>query len=138
MNADFLDAHDRHRNDADLLFNSKRWANADHLYGMSAECGLKRIMQAFGMAVSSPSGIPTARDDRVHADGIWARFESYRTGHRYGAGYDLPVPSPFDNWKAEQRYAHQVNFDQARASAHQAAADLIRGLVKQAQLDGLI
>ena len=138
MNADFFDAHDRHRQDADLLFANQRWSNADHLYGMAAERGLKRIMQAFGMAVSSTSGSPTVRDDRVHVDGIWSRFESYRSGHHCGAGYVLPLPSPFDDWKAEQRYAHQVNFDQARAQAHQAGANLIFGLVKQAQLDGLI
>ena len=31
MKADFLDAHNRHWKDAELLFNAKRWANADHL-----------------------------------------------------------------------------------------------------------
>ena len=95
-------------------------------------------MQAFGMLVSPTSGSPTAKDDRVHADGIWTRFESYRSGHHQGASYVLPLPSPFDNWKAEQRYAHQANFDLARAQAHQAGAKLISELVKQAQLDGLI
>jgi hypothetical protein len=138
MNSDFYNAHDRHREDADLLYAEARWANADHLYGMAAECGLKRIMQAFGMPLTSPSGNPAVREDRVHADGIWARFESYRSGHYQGAGYVLPFPSPFDNWKAEQRYAHQANFDLVRAQAHQAGANLVFGLVKQAQLDGLI
>ena len=38
--ADFGDAHSRHREDAELLFREQRWANADHLYGLSAECGL--------------------------------------------------------------------------------------------------
>ena len=87
MNADFFNAHDRHRQDANLLFSRHRWANADHLYGMAAECGLKQIMQAFGMAVDTLTGSPAERKDRVHADGIWARFESYRSGHYQGAGY---------------------------------------------------
>jgi hypothetical protein len=49
MQADFLDAHERHWQDAELLLTNQRLANADHLYGMSAECGLKRLMLAFGM-----------------------------------------------------------------------------------------
>lgn len=60
MNPDFLDAHDRHWNDAEYLFAALRWANADHLYGLSAECGLKRLMIAFGMPVTT-SGNPQRR-----------------------------------------------------------------------------
>ena len=39
----------RHWEDAELLFSEKRLANADHLYGFSAECGLKAVMEALGM-----------------------------------------------------------------------------------------
>lgn len=49
MVTDFMDAHHRHWEDAELLFNASRWANADHHYGMVAECGLKRLMIVFGM-----------------------------------------------------------------------------------------
>ena len=41
--ADFSNAHNRHWQDAELLFCDRRWANADHLYGFSAECGLKAV-----------------------------------------------------------------------------------------------
>jgi hypothetical protein len=67
MNIDFLDAYLRHWEDAEALFGSERWANADHLYGLAAECGLKRLMIAFGMPVTT-SGDPQHRNDRVHAD----------------------------------------------------------------------
>ena len=49
--ADFRDAHLRHWQDAELLFEHQRWANADQLYGLSAECGLKAVMRALGMPV---------------------------------------------------------------------------------------
>lgn len=42
--SDFFNAHQRHWKDAELLYKEKRWANADHLYGLSAECGLKAVM----------------------------------------------------------------------------------------------
>lgn len=47
MNTDYLDAHERHWDDAELLKATARHANADHLYGMSAECGLKCLMIKF-------------------------------------------------------------------------------------------
>lgn len=137
MQADFLDAHVRHWDDAERLLDTQRWANADHLYGMAAECGLKRLMMAFGMAPEPATGSPKLRDDRDHANGIWARFESYRCGHHRGAGYALPSSNPFQDWKVSQRYAHQSNFNRPRAQSHREGAQRVRELVKKAQTEGL-
>lgn len=138
MQADFLDAHERHWEDAEQLFKAGRWANADHLYGMAAECGLKRMMLAFGMPFDRPNNRPGRRSDRVHADGIWARYESYRCGHHQGASYALPSPNPFADWEVSQRYAHRSNFDQARVQAHQSGAHAVHELVKKARKEGLL
>lgn len=137
MNADFLDAHHRHWQDAEQLFQSKRWANSDHLFGMAAECGLKCLMLAFGMPFDTVKDRPANEADRKHADGIWARFESYRSGHAQGAGYML-LADPFADWHVAQRYAHQSKFDQARANGHRVGADVVNQLVRQAQREGLI
>ena len=48
LTEDFLDAMDRHWRDAELLRSSERLANADHLYGLSAECGLKALLEQDG------------------------------------------------------------------------------------------
>lgn len=138
MQADFLDAHGRHWDDAERLFQDRRWANADHLFGMAAECGLKRLMLAFGMLYDTARDRPSQRADRQHANDIWARFESYRCGHHQGAGYALTTPNPFVDWDVAQRYAHQSNFGQARAQAHQAGANLVRNLIQKAKREGLI
>ena len=55
--ADYTDAHRRHWSDAQLLFRHARWANADQLYGFSAECGLRAVMRALGMPVET-TGMP--------------------------------------------------------------------------------
>lgn len=55
--ADFFDAHERHWGDGEILFNAQRWANADHLYGLSAECGMKAVMVGLGMPTDK-QGIP--------------------------------------------------------------------------------
>lgn len=53
MQVDFLDAHFRHWEDVEQLFQQHRLANADHLYGLAAECGLKRLMMVFGMLLNA-------------------------------------------------------------------------------------
>lgn len=137
MNADFLDAHHRHWQDAEFLSDNNRLANADHLYGMSAECGLKHLMLGFGM-VTRPNGVPAELDDRVHADKTWDRFESYRTGHVDGAAYALPNGNPFADWDVSQRYAHRSAFDSARLQAHREGAGIVCNLVAAAVQRGLI
>ncbi len=138
MQSDFLDAHERHWEDAERLFQASRWANADHLYGFAAECGLKRLMLAFGMPFDTAKDRPAKESDRKHADGIWARFEAYRCGHHRGPGYVLPASNPFGDWNVSQRYAHQSQFDQARAQGHQSGAASVRELVKKARREGLL
>jgi hypothetical protein len=139
MNADFLDALRRHLRDADYLFSASHLANADHLYGMAAECGLKRLMRAFGMKLRPADGAPEKREDREHADKVFARYETYRSGPVQGVQYGLPFSTnPFNDWKAEQRYAQEQCFDHARVEPHQTAAYTIHALVKKAEMAGLI
>ena len=138
MQADFLDAHHRHWNDAECFFAMQRWANADHLYGMAAECGLKWLMLAFGMPFDSAKDRPTHQSDQVHANGVWARYESYCCSHHLGVTYVLPQVNPFNDWNISQRYAHQSQFDVARTTPHQTGANQVRQLIKKAELEGLI
>ncbi|WGJ88609.1 hypothetical protein QEP15_14630 [Achromobacter mucicolens] len=138
MQADFLNAHERHWDDAEHLLRERRWANADHLYGLAAECGLKHLLRALGMPYDAAKDRPALRVDQVHAEGIWARFESYRNGHAQGAGYVLPADNPFANWDVSDRYAHRSNFDEIRAQVHQAGAMVVCELIKKAQREGLL
>lgn len=138
MQADFLDAHERHWNDAEHLLQAQRWANADHLYGMAAECGLKRLMLAFNMPYDPTQDRPANQQDRVHADGAWSRLQTYSSGHVQGTGYVLAANNPFGNWHVSDRYAHQSNFNQAYVQAHQMGAQTVCNLIAQARRDGLI
>lgn len=138
MQSDFLDASERHWQDAEQLFQSQRWANADHLFGIAAECGLKKLMLKFGMPFDDNRNKPQARADSVHADGIWTRYESYRSGSHQGTAYGLELADPFQDWNASQRYANQACFNQARVDPHRKGAERVRQLLRDAELDGLI
>jgi len=138
LQADFLDAHERHLDDAERLFQAGRFANADHLYGMASECGLKRLMMEFGMAVDPATGDPVDQKNRRHVNEIWMRFESYRNNRHHGAGYPLPSSNPFNDWNVKQRYAHHASFDAARVDPHRIGAQVVRDLIRKAQREGLI
>jgi len=138
MTSDFLNAHHRHLRDADYLFSALHLANADHLYGMAAECGLKRLMIAFGMKLRRADGAPEGREDREHADKVWVRYETYQSGHVQGLQYGLPSSTPFGDWNASQRYAQEQCFDHLRVEQHRAAAHIVRDLVKNAERAGLV
>lgn len=138
MHADFLDAHHRHLRDADFLLSVSRLANADHLYGMAAECGLKRLMVAFGMEIRAADGAPVKYEDKQHVDKLWVRYEAYRSGHVNGVQCGLSSSTPFDDWSVSQRYAPEHGFDHSRVTAHHTGAYVVHALVKHAERVGLL
>ena len=138
MDTDFLDAHHRHLRDADSLFSASRLANADHLYGIATECGLKRLMIVFGMKIRAIDDAPEAREDRDHVDKVWKRYETYRSGHVQGVQYGLPSSFPYDDWKVSQRYEQMERFYYARVEPHHTAAHAVHSLIKKAETAGLI
>lgn len=134
--ADFADAHRRHWEDAELLFAHDRWANADQLYGYSAECGLKLVMASIGMVVG-PKGVPEHRY-RVHVQDLWPQFIAFaerREGARYLAL--MPPDEPFADWSPHDRYAHRKHCDRSNASRHRKAAEKVRGLADLATENSL-
>ena len=138
MQSDFLDAHERHWEDAEMLHGNARLANADHLYGMSAECGLKRLMLAFDMPFDNGQDMPRNSQDKVHINKVWQRYDVYRSGHHRGAQYSLSSSNPFNDWDVNQRYTHRSNFDAARVQKHRRGAEEVHKMVKKARLEGLI
>ncbi|HRE88276.1 MAG TPA: SAM-dependent methyltransferase [Myxococcota bacterium] len=130
---DFLDSHQRHLTDAEHLYALQRYANADHLYGLSAECGLKRLMQAFGMPLDS-DGLPPG-PDKKHINKLWPRYEAYRSGMVPGTRFGL-AQDPFTDWQIEQRYEHQGRFTTAVVDPHRQGAADIATLIRDARAAG--
>lgn len=137
MPVDFYDAAQRHWEDAGYLLTDARLANADHLFGLSAECALKAIMLALGMTVR-PDGAPADRQHRVHINRLWNEFVSF-ANTRSGAHYASPlsgVPNPFMNWDVNQRYNHRGDLTPGVAEGHHQAARTVKQVLDQAVLNG--
>ena len=124
--ADFRDAHLRHWQDAELLKQAGRWANADQLYGYSAECGLKAVMVANGMPVDA-AGSPTERRHKQHIQNLWGAFRSFvHDRHTASLLHHLPEQNPFARWSHSDRYAASGHFTAATVSPHREAAQQVR------------
>ncbi|MFW5640671.1 MAG: SAM-dependent methyltransferase [Thermodesulfobacteriota bacterium] len=137
MPVDFRDAAERHWEDAEYLMADTRTANADHLYGLSAECALKAVMLALGMALR-PDGAPDDRRHRVHINQLWNEFESFADS-RNGACYAsklADVPNPFMDWDVNQRYDQRTGITPAVAETHKQGARTTRQILDSAVLNG--
>lgn len=125
---DYRDAHYRHWEDAELLLQEGRLANADHLYGLSAECGLKFLLvRARGHLV---------RQERIHIDDLWPHFRLLSNLRRLPLP-GLPQQNPFADWRAQQRYAHRSNFNPNFVDNHRQGALFVRKLVSAALQGGI-
>ena len=133
--ADFADAHRRHWDDAEVLFQHARWANADQLYGFSAECGLKTVMRSLGMPVNQ-HGVPE-KQYRKHVQEVWPIFQTFVAGHG-GQWYlkQLPTGNPFHTWSHHDRYASTVHFSEQSTVPHQHAAKVVFLMLQRAIQDG--
>lgn len=131
---DFADAHRRHWEDAELLFGHGRLGNADQLYGFSAECGLKAVMVALGMALD-PSGRPPRKYAR-HVHDLWPLFGKFASGHGGGRyAKQLAGQNPFADWSHHDRYARKGYAGSGELSKHRAGARQVRQMVQMASLD---
>ncbi|GAA5261788.1 hypothetical protein [Methanocalculus sp. MC3] len=136
---DYYDAAKRHFDDATYLFNIKRCANSDHLYGLSSECALKSIMLALGMGLT-PSGSPQKKKHRTHINQLWSEFISFantRNGSNYTRTMSLST-NPFDKWDVADRYKHRREISNKVVGIHQKGAEDVMRILEQAQLDGII
>ncbi|GBE50099.1 hypothetical protein BMS3Bbin13_01024 [bacterium BMS3Bbin13] len=137
MKTDFMDAATRHWEDAELLSNTLRWANADHLYGVAAECALKAVMVMLGMETKPDDGSPIESRHKKHINRIWEEFLTFAAGRNEGrySGM-LPVGTPFADWDAAQRYAARREFSKDRVTLHRDAARAVRRILADARVDG--
>jgi hypothetical protein len=138
MPSDFKDAAERHRIDAEILLDEGHLANADHLFGMGAECSLKAVMVGLGMDTHH-DGTPKDKAHKVHVNVLWAAFQSFAQG-RTAARYLEPIGigSPFSDWDVHQRYARRDRFVAETVTSHKKAALRCERALRQAQIDGIL
>uniref|UniRef100_A0A7C4RRM4 SAM-dependent methyltransferase n=1 Tax=Desulfatirhabdium butyrativorans TaxID=340467 RepID=A0A7C4RRM4_9BACT len=139
MPTDFRDAAVRHFEDAEYLDVGDRMANADHLFGLSAECALKAVMQGLGM-VLRPDGAPDQKQHRVHINRLWGEFITFsqlRSGAKYASCID-PMNNPFSDWDVSQRYCNRNDITSVMLTRHKKGSEQTKQVLDMAILDGVV
>ena len=133
---DYYDAAQRHIDDANHLLAITRLPNADHLFGVSAECALKAIMLSLGMPMTG--GRPQNKK-HGHINVLWDEFISFANG-RSGAKYAtaLGTANPFATWDVSQRYENTSTISVAAVTNHKASAEMAFSCLVLAVVDGVV
>lgn len=131
----FHGAARRHYADADLLGTNRRDANAGHLYGFVAECGLKALLVAGGLRTEPDGDItrnPKGTDFRWHVDTLVTQinmvhsFLDGRTMSDYLA--HIPDITNFCDWSTAHRYYAETHIPSSLENWHIAASQVMKML----------
>jgi hypothetical protein len=127
MKFDFAAAARRHWVDAELLRGNERLGNADQLYGLAAECALKRLAIGQGWAKTTTDGDldkhATPKGIRTHVNLLWPEFQARQAGRASQAGTLPAGDNPFFDWEMAQRYRADAELpDATRVKQHRDAA----------------
>ncbi|NVJ09994.1 hypothetical protein HUW63_32820 [Myxococcus sp. AM001] len=139
MPVNFQQACRRHFDDAEGLEKSERHQNADHLYGLSAECALKTILVG-NKNIPNPNSVQ--RPFREHIDKLWAEYDSALQGIEGGRYvHRLGAKNPFATWRASDRYEGdwiQVQVPIEAAYRRKALRERILTTLQDAISDGIV
>lgn len=139
----FHDAAMRHYADAKLLETDHRHANAGHLYGFVAECGIKALLVAGGLAVDAEGDIQRyqGQNFRRHIDQLAIQInavDSFLQG-RAMAGYLAHIPdiADFRDWNTAHRYYDESQIPHSLDKWRYAASQVMT-MLDAVRLDGKI
>lgn len=135
MSEDFCNAAHRHFIDAQVLHTQSRLANADHLYGFAAECALKAVALGLGMPITEKAERTAFRK---HIDKFWEHFVIFANNNQHVHYASQLAATPFDNWKADQRYLHESHISDPALETHKQAAERTMQILEKAMLDGIL
>lgn len=126
-----------------FLLDGKRWPNADHLAGVSAECGLKAILLSyFGAALNQNDRPFWGQPPRMlnHVDSLWKELPLIVGGRTCPVFSALITgsPPPFATWDIADRYGSGNDITEQRARGHAGKAKEIVDVLEQAILTGVV
>lgn len=128
MSVNFSQAAKRHFQDAKILEEKKRFFNADQLYCLAAECGLKEMLSKRGVVQTNETGDLVEREYRTHVKELWERYQvamNEQSG-RLRRFFNEFQENPFTDWDISQRYAADDELpNNYRREQHQKAASRI-------------
>lgn len=141
----------RHLTDAEILFNQGRMPNAGQLYGFVAECGLKAMLLACGVAPGTDGGIPVNHPAKPNKPHPLRRHMPSLTDHIASHGQLIPdgqqatkymasIPNLglFNDWSVDDRYCGDGAAPLNSVGNWRNAAKEVTTMLDQAKQDGVL
>ena len=119
----------RHFKDGSLLDDHGRLDNADQLFGLAAECGIKAALAPLLRRSSDSS---PAKLLRMHVNELWEQVPLTRLQRSHPGLFAALkcFPTPFQDWAIEQRYWSDKSVSREDVTAHRKAAKRVLGAVR--------
>lgn len=147
MSIDFENAALRHCNDAERLYQLKERPNADHLFGLAAECALKYFLMKENLLVLDAKGKPCPTNTNkksslymVHINGLWKEFSGslcQRNANFYISLIDDSA-NPFNDWDINHRYWNGNAIPLQNIDKHRLSAQRLIAGIEKLKLDGIL
>lgn len=117
----------RHWKDAELLESANRVENADHHYGIAAECAIKKVLVTF--PAFSASGVLSA-SYMQHINALWDKVGHQSLQKSYPKLLAiLKTPNDFSGWHVNQRYFADGTVTSATLASHKKTTSRLFGAV---------
>ena len=140
---DYPAAARRHFDDAQLLLEHGRAANAGQLFGFTMECGLKALLVICGVIPDETGSVPAKGKFRKHMPDLFdniAAFGNLIPDGQMAQTYlaNIPGQQHFKDWSVDHRYCREAAIPLGSLPLWQAAATEINAMLDQAKTDGVL
>lgn len=140
----FAQAARRHFSDAQHLCAEGRLPNADHLGGLSAECGLKALaVEVFGGRIKRgfahhPSTGNPLKSHVGQGTQLWTEVASLAQGRQEPEVMALfTATNPFEDWDVADRYSDGTHLKSTVVHHHLEGARLVIRALEAALISGI-
>ena len=140
---DYVESARRHMQDAQILMEADRQANAGQLLGFSVECGLKALLIACGVEPDPEGSVSFKSKFKTHMPELNNRLiscenlipDGQRSTHYLAM---LPNVNKFSDWKVDHRYFKASALPLTSLPQWILAAQKLNEMLDQAQIDGVM
>jgi hypothetical protein len=131
----YVPAARRHYKDAETLREQGVRGNADHLYGIAAECALSAVVLQLGWAQLGSDGLEG--EFRCHIKEQWNVMITRAKGRTGVAKLAKVLASnPFRDWHTRDRYSATGEADNKVVERHQKGADAMLCVMDAVRVGG--
>lgn len=137
----FRESARRHLHDSEILSAESRLANADHIVGFAAECGLKEIIIShLGGSIQNGFAVRPSDNSQIRehvGNKLWQEVINLAQSNNIAEIINLSQYNCFGNWSPSDRYAEGSAVTNGQLQEHTNAAKEVIKVLQALDLNNL-